>query len=137
MDNDLSTGELARACSVSADTIRYYERRGALGAAIRGANGYRKYPADAVDRVLLIRRAISLGFSIDEIVEVLRERVAGRPPCRRVRAIAAAKLEELDGRIMELQSLRETVAATIAEWDERLSQTAPGEPAHLLERSLA
>ncbi len=61
MNNELSTGDVARACGVSPDTIRYYERCGAF-AGRRMANGYRRFPPETVQRVQIIRRAIAIGL---------------------------------------------------------------------------
>jgi DNA-binding transcriptional MerR regulator len=127
--NELSTGQVADACDVSPDTIRYYERRGAI-AAERNGNGGRRFPASAIDRVRVIRNAIAIGFTLDEIVHFFSERQAGRPPCRQVRAAAGEKLELLDEKIRELRSLRDQLAEVLVAWDSRL---ADGEPAHLLE----
>ena len=125
----MTTGEVARACGVSADTIRYYEREGAI-AAERGANGYRSYPPETVQRVLVIRRAIGVGFSLDAIVGFFREQGEGHPPCRKVRAAAEAKLAEIDARIAEMIAFRDQLASILRDWDVRLTG---GLPAHLLE----
>jgi DNA-binding transcriptional MerR regulator len=125
----MKTGDVARECGVSADTIRYYERRGAI-ASERAANGYRSYPAETVRRVGVIRRALAIGFSLDDIVGFLRERREGHPPCRRVRAAAQTKLAEIDGRIAEMIAFREQLADILRDWDTRL---LAGEPARLLE----
>ena len=134
MDSEqLLTGEVARACGVSADTIRHYERRGVIAAAQRDAGGYRRYPAAVVGRVLMVRRALRLGFSLDELCRILRKRAAGMPPCHEVRALAECKLRDVDARIADLTELRRTLTSTLEEWDRRLAMTAEGEPAHLLE----
>jgi len=61
MKDEILSGELARLCGVSPDTIRHYERLGILSVAARGTNGYRRFPPETVDRVMLIRRAIAIG----------------------------------------------------------------------------
>ena len=67
VDRDYSlAGELAHRVGVSTDTLRHYERKGVLPRPRRGANGYRMYPASAVDRVTLIRRALAVGFTLDD-----------------------------------------------------------------------
>ncbi|MFP5247337.1 MAG: MerR family DNA-binding transcriptional regulator, partial [Thermoanaerobaculia bacterium] len=85
MKTDLSSGALAKECGVSTDTIRHYERLGLIPAAVRGANGYRRFPPETAGRVLLIRRAVAIGFSLDELARILRQRDSGSPPCRNVR----------------------------------------------------
>lgn len=133
MKDEILSGELARMCGVSPDTIRHYERVGVLPAAVRGANGYRRFPPEAAGRVLLVRRALAIGFSLDEVARILRQRDGGAPPCRNVRALAGEKLEALDRRIAELQAMREDLARMLGEWDARLAATRDGEPARLLE----
>jgi DNA-binding transcriptional MerR regulator len=133
MDGEILCGELARLCSVSPDTIRHYERVGVLPAAVRGSNGYRLFPRESVARVLLIRRALAIGFSLAEVARILRQRDSGTPPCRGVRALAAEKLADLDRRIEELEGMREELAAFVEEWDAKLATTRDGEMAGLLE----
>ena len=132
--NEILSGELARLCGVSPDTIRHYERVGVLPAAVRGANGYRLFPRESVDRVRLIRRALAIGFSLEELRRILGQRDAGTPPCRSVRALAGEKLDALDRRIAEMTATRQDLVDLIAEWDARLASTPEGQPAHLLEQ---
>lgn len=133
MDRVLRIGDVARACGVSSDTIRWYEKQGVLGTAQREANGYRVYDAETIERVRVVRRAVAVGFSIAELARIFRQRAAGSPPCREARALAHRKLHELDERIAELHAVREQLAAVVDDWDARLSRTADGEPAHLIE----
>lgn len=132
MKDEISSGELARLCGVSPDTIRHYERVGVIPAAVRGENGYRRFPRETVDRVLLIRRAVAIGFSLEQLARILRSRDGGAAPCRGVRALAGEKLEELDRRIAEMTAMREDLSRIIEEWDGRLAATRDGEPALLL-----
>ena len=129
----MKIGEVARECGVSVDTIRHYEARGVLAPCERDASGYRRYPREAIERVRLIRRALQLGFTIDELSRIFRQRAAGKAPCREVRALAERKLREVETRIGELLALRDSLSTTIERWDERLGATAEGEAAHLLE----
>lgn len=129
----LRIGEVAARGGVSVDTVRHYERKGLLGKVARDESGYRRYGAETVHRVRVIRRAISLGFSLDELSDVFRERAAGKPPCSRVRDLAGRKLEELDARIEALIALRGALANTIAGWNDRLRTAKAGEFAGLLE----
>ena len=129
----LRAGELAGMVGVSTDTLRYYERRGLLPLPERRENGYRDYARSAVDRVLLIRRALALGLTVDELGRLLRVRDRGGAPCVNARALLAEKLAQLDARLVELQDLRRVLRATLADWDSRLSRTATGARAGLLE----
>lgn len=133
MKDEILSGELARICGVSPDTIRHYERVGVLPAAVRGANGYRRFPREAAGRVLLIRRALAIGFSLAEVARILSQRDGGAPPCRNVRALAGEKLESLDRRIAEMVAMRRDLATMLEEWDAKLAATRDGEEARLLE----
>lgn len=99
----------------------------------RYANGYRRYPPDALERVLLVRRAITFGFTLDELARVLSARDRGAAPCKEVRALAAAKLEEAEERLVQLTALRDDLRAALSDWDGRLSKTPGGGRARLLE----
>ena len=129
----MSAGELAKAAGVSTDTLRHYERKGVLRRPPRAANGYRRYPPEALARVLLVRRAIAFGFTLDELARVLSARDRGAAPCKEVRALAAAKLEEAEERLAQLIELHNELRATLKDWDGRLSKTRDDARAGLLE----
>lgn len=99
----------------------------------RGTNGYRQYPPEALARVLLVRRALAVGFTLDELTRVLSVKDRGAAPCREVRALAAAKLAEVEERLAQLAELRGELRATLEEWDARLERTSDGVRAGLLE----
>ena len=129
----MRSGELARAAGVSTDTLRHYERKGVLARPRRAPNGYRLYPTEALAGVRLVRRALAVGFTLDELSEILKESGGGRPPCRRVRELAAEKLVAVEVRLSEMASLRDELRAILRRWDERLARTADGARAGLLE----
>lgn len=133
----LYSGELARLAGVSTDTLRYYERRRLLPAAPRSASGYRLFPPHALLRVRLIRGALSIGFSIKELVAILGEHDRGGAPCQRVRRLAVGKLADLEVRLRELQTWRGELRKTIAEWDRLLRRSSKGQRAGLLEAYVA
>lgn len=133
----LYTGELARLAGVSTDTLRYYERRRLLPPAPRSASGYRLFPTHALVRVRLIRGALSIGFSIKELVVILGERDRGGAPCQCVRSLAAGKLADLEARLRELKAWRSELRKTLAEWDRLLRKTPRGRRAGLLEAFVA
>ena len=132
-DADLSIGELARLAGVSTDSVRHYERKGVIAAAARGANGYRRYPHSTLARLQLVRRALAVGFTLDELARVLGKRDRGGAPCAEVRKLAADKLAEVELRLADLLALRDELRATLRAWDLRLTKTRNGKPAHLLE----
>jgi DNA-binding transcriptional MerR regulator len=129
----LRSGELASLAGISADTLRHYERKGVLARPRRARNGYREYPASALQRVQLIRRSLAVGFTLDELANILRVRDAGGAPCHEVRALAATKLSHVETQLKELAKLRNELRATLRDWDSRLTRKAAGGRAHLLE----
>jgi DNA-binding transcriptional MerR regulator len=129
----LSSGELADLAGVSRDTLRHYERKGVLARPLRSHNGYRKYPPEALQRVQLIRRALSVGFTLDELAKVLKVRDAGGAPCEEVRRIATEKLLDVQDQLRELTALRDDLQETLKDWDTRLAHRANGKRANLLE----
>jgi DNA-binding transcriptional MerR regulator len=130
---DYTPVQLARAAGVSTDTLRHYESKSLIPKPPRSTNGYRTYPADTLGRVQLIRRALGIGFTIDELARILRSRDRGEVPCAGVRGLAARKLGEVETRVKELTSLRDSLKATLREWDARLAGTPPRKRAGLLE----
>ena len=129
----LNSGELAKAAGVSTDTLRHYERKGVLARPQRGRNGYRQYPASALDRVRLVRKALAVGFTLDELAGILRVRDSGGMPCHEVRALAASKLEQVESQLSDLIALRDELRTTLKDWDGRLNQKSTGARAYLLE----
>ena len=99
-------GEVAAAAGVNVETLRYYERRGLLGAPPRTAHGYRVYDLDTVRFVRSIKEAQGLGFSLADIEEYLRLTGAGTPASDAMRARAGAKIAELDAKIESLERMR-------------------------------
>ena len=129
----LGSGDLAKLTGVSTDTLRHYERKGLIARPPRTAAGYRRYPREAVARVRLIQRALVIGFSLDELAGVLRERSAGGAPCQRVRAIVQGRLASLNQQLWDLKLLKRDLHAILDEWDGRLARTPSGKQAHLLD----
>jgi DNA-binding transcriptional MerR regulator len=125
--------DVARATGVSTDTLRHYERKGLLPRVTRTAAGYRQYSAATVDRVLLIQRALVVGFSLTDLKRVLGARDRGGTPCLGVRALVGDRLERLNQRIEEMRILRDELGELLSEWDDRLARTPEGKRAHLLE----
>jgi DNA-binding transcriptional MerR regulator len=125
--------DVAQATGISTDTLRHYEKHGLLPGVTRSAAGYRQYSAATVERVLLIQRALVVGFSLSDVKRVLAVRDKGGAPCVGVRALVGERLEQLTHRIDELQTLRNELQSLLADWDTRLAESPKGERAHLLE----
>jgi MerR family copper efflux transcriptional regulator len=129
----LRSGELARLVGISVDTLRHYERVGVLRVPFRTEGNYRLYPRDAVDRVRLVRHALSIGFSLPELAKILGMRDKGGAPCRQVKALLENKLLQVDRQLEELKTLRGQLKMLVKDWHDRLEQTPDGQPARLLE----
>jgi DNA-binding transcriptional MerR regulator len=129
----LLISQVALAAGVSADTLRFYERKGVLPPPARSPAGYRVYSPSAVERVRVVRRAMAVGFTLDELARVLRARDKGGVPCREVRAIAARKLEEIEERLRALRAVKRDLKGALEDWDARLARTPSGQQARLLD----
>lgn len=115
----LLIGEVARRAGVIVDTVRFYERERLIPAPPRGRSKYRRYPESIIQRIRFIRRSKELGFTLDEIRELLalRDRKGG---CAAVRSRAVEKIGALDDRIDALQRMRSALA--------ELAETCSDEP---------
>ncbi len=115
----LRIGELADAAGVKLTTVRFYERCGLVPKPVRNAAGYRQYSADAVNRICFIKNAQELGFSLEEIAELLTassDTAAGRDI---IKSRIAEKINMIDNRISMLQEVKETL--------ENLYESCPGD----------
>jgi DNA-binding transcriptional MerR regulator len=129
----LRSGELAKSAGVSTDTLRHYERLGILAKPRRSDGNYRMYPPDSVNRVRLVRQALTIGFSLRELAKILKVRDQGGAPCKQVRAIAEEKLAHVERELTDLAAFRDQLRALLTSWDEKLERTPAGQPARLLE----
>lgn len=104
----LRTGEVAAAAGVNRQTLRYYERRGLLVEPVRSNGGHRMWPAEAVTVIRVIKAAQRLGFTLDEVAELVGGRSAAGLEAR-----AAAKLAEVQVRIAELEAVAGRLRAAL------------------------
>src|SRR5713101_169433 len=132
----LKVGELAERAGVGVQTLHYYERVGLLPRPDRSASNYRLYHSDALRRVQFIKKAQSLGFTLEEIKEILGLREQGRAPCRCVADVGKKHLQELDARIAALQEFRRALAVVVPKWEKETSRQrkCAGEFCDLIER---
>lgn len=112
----LRIGQVAQQAGVTTSTIRYYERAALLPRPPRSAAGYRLYSERAVEELVFIRRAQNMGFSLDEIRELLLLSRNGTAPCSRVIALAEQHLAAVDDRVRQLQTFRKELASTVRRW---------------------
>jgi DNA-binding transcriptional MerR regulator len=109
----MKIGQVAQQAGVSVDTVRFYERRGVLPAAIRRPSGYRDFNESTVDRIRSAKAMQDLGFTLDEIVDALRSHDEGSATCASERWRLEAVVDRLDARIAELQRARAHAAGAL------------------------
>ncbi len=111
----LTIGQVARDAGVGVETVRFYERQGLIEPPPRDpVNRYRRYPEAAVRRIVFIRQAQSLGFSLREIAELLSLRANPGASCGDVRHRAEAKLAEINRKRAQLEVFRAALEELIA-----------------------
>lgn len=95
-------------------------------------SGYRVYPASAVERVLVVQRALRIGFTLAELAEVLKARDTGGVPCHRVYELAQVKLKGIAADIEALKRTKRYLQKVLLDWEERTQRAGPGQQSHLL-----
>jgi MerR family mercuric resistance operon transcriptional regulator len=111
----LRSGQLATAAGVNLQTLRYYERRGLLAKPDRSLGGHRLYPVEAVTTLRVIKAAQRLGFTLDEVADLLaagRHHHGGRPDAG-LRARAQEKLTEVEAKIADLRVISDALRSAI------------------------
>lgn len=126
MSDSLTIGMLAKRSGVHVETIRYYQRRTLLEEPSKPSSGFRRYPEESVRRVLFIKRAQALGFTLEEIqgLLVLNERKA----CMETREIAARKLDLIAQKIADLSKMKKSLARLVRSCD----SSAAGAPCPII-----
>jgi Cu(I)-responsive transcriptional regulator len=107
--DSMNIGEAAKASGVSAKMIRHYEHVGLFPEPNRTDGGYRQYTGKAVHTLRFIRQARDLGFSIEQIGELLGLWQNRRRPSRQVKALAQAHIQELEQKLQEIQAMKSTL----------------------------
>lgn len=119
----MTIGRLAQAAGVHVETVRYYQRRGLVEAPRRPPGGVRRYGDLAVARLRFIRRAQEIGFTLEEIRQLLR--LDRTPGCRDARTLAAAKLAAVQARIADLSRVRATLRRLVSQCDAGSARSCP------------
>jgi MerR family mercuric resistance operon transcriptional regulator len=123
MPEELTIGQLARAADVNVETIRYYQRRLLLDQPDKPLGGHRRYAPAAVKRVKFIRRAQQLGFTLEEVKNLLRLEDGGG--CRETRQLAEQKVTIIEARIAALTRMRGALRELIAQCGDERARTCP------------
>lgn len=129
MSNKLTIGTLAERGGVSVETIRYYQRRALLEEPTKPLGGFRQYPEESVKRILFIKRAQALGFTLEEIQDLLA--LDQRKACLETRELAAHKVELITQKIADLSKMKKSLARLVRSCDASAAD-APCPIIHLL-----
>ncbi len=109
----MNIGQLARQAGVPIDTVRYYERQRLIPEPARSASGYRQYASEDVTRLHFIRRAKTLGFTLEEIGELMAISTHSSNDMNEMREKASKKLELVEARLAELARMREALRGLV------------------------
>jgi MerR family mercuric resistance operon transcriptional regulator len=130
-------GELAKLAEVSVQTVRFYERLKLLPDPQRKDSGYRVYSVPDLKRLLFVRQVKSLGFSLEEIRDILRMRERGRCPCGEVISVAEGHLRTVQQQIQQLSKFRDGLGRAVKQWKKSGKQTLSADAiCALIERTL-
>lgn len=119
----LTIAGLARSAGVGVETVRYYERQGLIQQPTRSTGTYRKYGVDHIRRIRFIKRAQELGFTLAEIDSLLA--LEDGSDRHSVQRIAAARLEQVRGRIADLRRIERTLAHLIEDCKKQTTPSCP------------
>lgn len=115
-----TTGQISKLSGVGIETIRFYERKGLIKEPPRRPSGYRQYPPSTIQQLQFIRRAKELGFSLQEIKELLALRITNRT-CSSVRKKVIKKVEQVGDKIRQLQRIRRVLNKLITACNKKKS----------------
>ncbi len=105
----LTIGKLAKRVNVNIETIRYYERRGLIPKPRRRESGYREYSDETTKRILFIKRAKDLGFSLKEVDELFSLKISPGTTCSDVKSKAEEKIADIEDKIKTLQRMKKAL----------------------------
>ena len=114
----LKIGEVSKRSGIGIEALRFYEKSGLLDRPGRTYSGYRLYDEGVLERLAFVKKAQVLGFSLDEIKELINHKRNGESPCAEVREVVRIRLDELNDRIAQMIQYRDELSAALADWDE-------------------
>lgn len=117
--NTFTIGQVADKTGLGIETIRFYERKGLIDEPPRKESGYRQYDYTAIDRLAFIQQAKSLGFTLNEIKELLSLSLTSASPTREIKSIARRRLDDIEDKLKMLKRMRQTL--------KKLVDACPGE----------
>lgn len=128
----LKIGEVSKQTGIAVGALRYYESLGLLKSE-RGDNSYRYYAPAAVQQVLFIKKAQALGFSLEDIGEVLNVHQQGEVPCDLVRSLLQEKIAQVETQIQEMNSFKRSLERYRDSWASSETRPGPGDICPLIE----
>ncbi len=108
--NSLTIGQVAKNTGITVETVRFYEKQGLLLSPTRSESGYRQYTPDTLKRIRFIQRAKNVGFTLNEINELLKLRKNPDSTCTDVKLRALDKINEIDVKLDDLKRIRESLS---------------------------
>ena len=122
-------GEVATEVGVTVDTLRYYEKLGVLPRARRTSGGLRQYGEDVLKQVRFIHDAQALGLTLSDVRQLVGDQGrVGRDRCRKVRDLLSARLKDVDAKLAQLRSFRQTLQSHLEACDDAVAQERPACP---------
>jgi len=109
-----TVGQLAQKANVNIETVRYYEKMGLLPKPVRNQSGFRQYKELDVARILFIKRAKELGFTLKEIDELFSLKIDSETTCGHVKQLALHKIEIVNEKIFDLQKIKKKLEELVA-----------------------
>ncbi len=120
--SELRIGQVAKAAGVHVETVRFYERQGLIQQPKKPAMAFRRYPMEIVERIRFIKHAQSLGFTLQEIQDLLSLRADSADACKAVQQCAQNKLAMVRDKIAALQRMETVLAELITTCDQDIPQ---------------
>ena len=124
----MRSGQLAHLTGVSTDTLRHYERLGLVPLPQRTAANYREYSPASQQRVELIQRALTIGFSLSELKTILAVRDKRGAPCRRARELLNSKIVDVNRQVENLTLFRVELVRLSKGWESDCAGRGPASP---------
>jgi MerR family transcriptional regulator, copper efflux regulator len=132
----LKVGAVAKAAGVGVQTLHYYERLRLLPKPQRSAANYRLYSPEAIRRVRFIKKAQTIGLTLEETKEILNLKEHGRTPCRKVVELGEKHFAEINARLAQLRAYRRALGQALGQWlkENTTTRKCAGEFCDLIER---
>ncbi|NOZ61888.1 MAG: MerR family transcriptional regulator [Calditrichaeota bacterium] len=118
-----TVGQLAQRAGVNVETVRFYEKRGLMPKPKRTKSGYRQYTVSDVSRILFIKRAKELGFTLKEIDELFSLKIDAETTCGDVKHLAQHKIEIVDQKIQDLRKIKKKLMELVLLCEKQNSST--------------